>query len=168
MGQFLSNRCKNFSGAVPLTVAGFVMIGAVPFYWVVNSEYDCAVNMNTCLNETDPYSEGVVDEDIESYCVSKGYVDCTTGTWVIMILVMFFSGLMLGVQNANVRAMLLNVNLPEVRGTSMTLLVVVSNLGKGIGPILASKMIQGLGRTTAFNIATGFFSLSSNSFVSSL
>lgn len=73
---------------------------------------------------------------------------------------MLSSGLLLGVPNANVRAMLLNVNLPEVRGTTMTLLVVVSNLGKGVGPLVAAALIGELGRFPAFNIAVGFFIVS--------
>ena len=42
----------------------------------------------------------------------------------------------------------------------MTLLVVVSNLGKGVGPLVAAALIGELGRFPAFNIAVGFFIVS--------
>eukprot|EP00750_Incisomonas_marina_P026308 INCI5896.1.p1 GENE.INCI5896.1~~INCI5896.1.p1 ORF type:complete len:482 (+),score=87.19 INCI5896.1:694-2139(+) len=159
LGQVLSNRFKHFSGAVPITVAISVLLGALPFYWAIDSEYDCDVDYEQC-NATLNFTPG---EPIDTYtddCIAEGLMTCSAATWVTMVLVMLSSGLLLGVPNANVRAMLLNVNLPEVRGTTMTLLVVVSNLGKGVGPLVAAALIGELGRFPAFNIAVGFFIVS--------
>lgn len=159
LGQFLSNRCKGFSGAVPLTVALSVLLGALPFYWAIDSDYNCEVNFTEC-NATINITAGESLEDYTDDCIAAGVIDCPASTWITMVLVMISAGLLLGVPNANVRAMLLNVNLPEVRGTTMALLIVVSNLGKGIGPWLAATMIGDLGRFPSFNIAVGFFVIS--------
>ena len=157
-GQRLSNRCKQFSGAVPMTVAISVLFGALPFYWAIDGDYHCLVNYTAC-NAT-MNASGMDAEAFEDACIAEGFNHCELDTWATMVLVMVTAGFLLGIPNANVRAMLLNVNLPEVRGTTMTLLVVVSNLGKGVGPLLAATMIGSLGRFTAFNAAVGFFIIS--------
>merc|ERR1712216_804674 len=77
------------------------------------------------------------------------------------VTLLFLSGLCLGVPTANSRAMLLNTNLPETRGTAVAILVILSNLGKGCGPLIAAAMILSIGRTTAFLAITVIFSCAS-------
>lgn len=51
------------------------------------------------------------------------------------------------------RAVMLNVNEPELRGAALALQSLTDDLGKGLGPFVVAWFISGLGRQTAFNIA---------------
>ena len=44
------------------------------------------------------------------------------------------------------RAVLLNVNEPELRGLALALQTVLDDVGKGLGPFLVAQLIAGLGR----------------------
>lgn len=47
------------------------------------------------------------------------------------------------------RAVLLNVNEPELRGLALALQTVLDDVGKGLGPFLVAMLITGLGRCVA-------------------
>ena len=47
------------------------------------------------------------------------------------------------------RAVLLNVNEPELRGLALALQTVLDDVGKGLGPFLVAMLITGLGRCAA-------------------
>ena len=84
LGQVLSNRFKHFSGAVPITVAISVLLGALPFYWAIDSEYDCDVDYEQC-NATLNFTPG---EPIDTYtddCIAEGLMTCSAATWVTMV-----------------------------------------------------------------------------------
>jgi MFS-type transporter involved in bile tolerance (Atg22 family) len=66
------------------------------------------------------------------------------------------TGFIIAQSGANCRAMLVNVNLPEARGSMSSLYNIVDDLGRGFGPFFVSLMIAGLGRETAF-VITPFF-----------
>lgn len=53
---------------------------------------------------------------------------------------------------ANVRAVLLNVNTPQTRGTAFSVFALADDLGKGLGPFFASGLILALGRTAVWSI----------------
>ena len=59
----------------------------------------------------------------------------------------------------NVRAILLNVNPPETRGSMFAVYSQIDDVGKGGGPALVAGLIVGFGRTVAFNIAFSFWFL---------
>ncbi len=59
----------------------------------------------------------------------------------------------------NVRAMLLNVNAPETRGSIFSLYNLSDDLGKGFGPAVISLFIVAFGRLVAFNISILFWVL---------
>ncbi len=69
----------------------------------------------------------------------------------------FITGFMVSVTGPNVRAMLLNVNTPETRGSIFSLFNLTDNLGKGFGPVIISLLIVQFGRLWAFNIANLFW-----------
>lgn len=69
----------------------------------------------------------------------------------------FITGFMVSVTGPNVRAMLLNVNTPETRGSIFSLFNLTDNLGKGFGPVIISILIARFGRLAAFNIANLFW-----------
>ena len=69
----------------------------------------------------------------------------------------FLSGFTVALTGPNVRAILLNVNTPETRGSIFSLFNLSDDLGKGLGPALISVFIVIFGRTMALNIATLFW-----------
>ncbi|MBP7738640.1 MAG: MFS transporter [Spirochaetes bacterium] len=69
----------------------------------------------------------------------------------------FITGFMVSITGPNVRAMLLNVNSPETRGSIFSLFNLTDNLGKGVGPVVISLLIVHFGRLWAFNIANLFW-----------
>ncbi|RMZ55585.1 hypothetical protein APUTEX25_000168 [Auxenochlorella protothecoides] len=72
-----------------------------------------------------------------------------TATLVAALGVGFASSTM----GPNARAMLLNVNEPEMRGLALALQSMLDDLGKGLGPVFVAALISGLGRTAALNLA---------------
>ena len=123
--------------------------------------FGCEVNEDNCIeglaDPLDPDSLSV-DDALELCYAESRYTECPVETWAVLMVLLFLSGLCLGVPNANARAMLLNTNMPETRGTAVNILVILSNLGKGVGPLLASSMIVGLGRQMSFTVITIIFS----------
>lgn len=71
----------------------------------------------------------------------------------------FVTGFLVTITGPNVRAMLLNVNAPETRGSVLALFNLADDLGKGFGPAVISLLIAQLGRALAFDIATLFWVL---------
>lgn len=69
----------------------------------------------------------------------------------------FLTGFLVSVTGPNVKAMLLNVNTPETRGSIFALFNLTDNLGKGFGPVIISFFIVRFGRLAAFNIANLFW-----------
>ena len=69
----------------------------------------------------------------------------------------FVTGFLVAITGPNVKAMLLNVNTPETRGSIFALFNLTDNLGKGFGPVIISFFIVRFGRLWAFNIANLFW-----------
>jgi len=57
----------------------------------------------------------------------------------------------------NVKAMLLNVNAPETRGSIFSLFNLADDLGKGFGPVVISALVTRFGRLHAFHLANLFW-----------
>ncbi len=68
-----------------------------------------------------------------------------------------FSGFLVAVTGPNIRAILLNVNVPEARGTIFSFFNLSDDLGKGLGPFVISGLILLFGRVAAFNVANWFW-----------
>lgn len=62
-------------------------------------------------------------------------------------------GVLCAVTPPNVRAVLLNVNPPETRGTMFAVYSQVDDVGKGGGPAVVAGLIVAYGRVAAFNVA---------------
>lgn len=69
----------------------------------------------------------------------------------------FITGFTVTITGPNVRAILLNVNTPETRGSIFSLYNLTDDLGKGFGPVIISALIVWLGRLMAFNVANLFW-----------
>ena len=67
------------------------------------------------------------------------------------------AGFLAGVTGPNVRAMLLNVNAPETRGSIFALYNLADDLGRGLGPFFISALIVAMGRQGAFNVSILFW-----------
>ena len=67
------------------------------------------------------------------------------------------TGFVISIPSANVRAMLVNVNAPETRGSVFGLFNLADDLGKGLGPFLIGPMVVALGRHGAFNFAASLW-----------
>ncbi|MBL7175288.1 MAG: MFS transporter [Desulfobacteraceae bacterium] len=67
------------------------------------------------------------------------------------------TGFIVTITGPNVKAMLLNTNSPETRGSIFSLFNLADDLGKGFGPVIISFLIVLFGRLWAFNIANLFW-----------
>jgi predicted MFS family arabinose efflux permease len=64
----------------------------------------------------------------------------------------FFTGFMVSVASANVKAILMNVNRPEHRGTVFSVFNITDNLGQGLGPAIGGLLVP-LGYVFMMNFA---------------
>uniref|UniRef100_A0A7S4KRF5 Major facilitator superfamily (MFS) profile domain-containing protein n=1 Tax=Guillardia theta TaxID=55529 RepID=A0A7S4KRF5_GUITH len=70
----------------------------------------------------------------------------------VLCVIAFFGGVIACVTGANIRAVLLNVNAPETRGSAFAVYTLMDDLGKGFGPAAISGLIAlSGGRQAAFN-----------------
>ena len=84
--------------------------------------------------------------------MSASFLEKPGGT-VLAVFSVLASGVLACVTGANVRVLVLNVNIPEVRGTVFSIFNLSDDLGKGIGPFVVSFLIVLMGRIRAFNVA---------------
>ena len=74
-----------------------------------------------------------------------------------MYLSCLVGGVFCSVTPPNVRAILLNVNPPETRGSMFAFYSQIDDVGKGGGPALVALLIVSMGRRVAFNVAFSFW-----------
>jgi len=65
----------------------------------------------------------------------------------------FLAGVVATYASPNVKAVLLDVNPPEHRGSVFAVFNLTDSLGKGVGPLLGAIMIQALGYPAAMNVS---------------
>ncbi len=75
------------------------------------------------------------------------------------VVIGFITGFIITMSGPNIRAILLNVNSPETRGSIFSLFNLTDDLGKGFGPVIISLLIVAFGRLWAFNVANLFWVL---------
>ncbi len=66
-------------------------------------------------------------------------------------------GLFIGVTGPNIRAVLLDSNPPEVRGSVISLYTLCNDLGMGLGPVIVAGLVAWQGRLVALNLANGLW-----------
>lgn len=81
------------------------------------------------------------------------------------VIIGFITGILITITAPNIRAMLLNVNTPETRGSIFSLNNLSDDLGKGFGPAIISLLILAFGRVWAFNIANLFWLIAGTIFI---
>lgn len=67
--------------------------------------------------------------------------------WIIPVAFAIFAGALITVAGPNIKAILLNVNPPEHRGTVFALHNIFDGIGKGIGPFIGGLLIANMGYT---------------------
>ena len=78
---------------------------------------------------------------------------------VWLYITCFVGGVLCSMTPPNVRAILLNVNPPETRGSMFAVYSQIDDVGKGGGPALVAVLIVSMGRRVAFNVAFSFWFL---------
>lgn len=88
------------------------------------------------------------------------YSSYEPSTLPLIFFCSFLTGAFSNVSGNNLRTLLLNVNMPESRGTAFCLFNVSNSIGRGAGPAIISALIHELGgRVPAFAIAVAFWAL---------
>jgi MFS family permease len=76
---------------------------------------------------------------------------------IMPLALAFITGFTVILPAPNIKAITLNVNSPETRGSILSLTNLTDSLGQGFGPALISLFIVAFGRILAFNIANLFW-----------
>lgn len=61
-------------------------------------------------------------------------------------------GFLSGIAGPNVRAVLLNVNTPDIRASVFGVFAVTDDIGKGLGPPIIAMLVRAFGRAVALNV----------------
>ncbi|RKX79654.1 MAG: MFS transporter [Spirochaetes bacterium] len=69
--------------------------------------------------------------------------DPSVGTLLLFYVLAFVAGFLVSVPSANVKAILMNVNRPEHRGSVFAVFNITDNLGQGFGPALGGLLVSG-------------------------
>lgn len=77
----------------------------------------------------------------------------------VPVLLSLATGLLIAVTGPNIRAVLLDANPPEVRGSVFSLYTLCNDLGMGLGPAVVAGLIAWQDRQVALNLAVGFWLL---------
>jgi MFS family permease len=76
---------------------------------------------------------------------------------VVPLILAFATGFIIIMPAPNLKAIMLNTNSPETRGSVLSLGNLTDSLGQGFGPAVISLFIIAFGRVAAFNIANLFW-----------
>lgn len=126
--------------APPLIMGTSLMLGCVPFYFLINNVEGNNVGLASAVT------------------VLSGILVVIPGAF--MLLTLLSGGLHLLLTTLYIiltvpleRSILTNVCLPRLRGRANALVSITDDLGKGLGPALVSLLITSFDRQTAFNIS---------------
>jgi len=133
IGNWLYNKKPSY---LPMLCAATTLIGIIPILVVVNWSSSDISPLATSLH----YLGGLHITQFSDL--------------LFPILCGFFGGAIVTVTGANVKAVLIDVNVPENRGTIFSFFNLSDDLGKGLGPfIIGIILVQAFGRVIAYNIA---------------
>lgn len=76
------------------------------------------------------------------YFYTFNYVGRKWYIWVFYVIYILASCIMLNLNGSNIRAILLNVNLPESRGSVISMAQFLNNIGQTLGPIAFSLFLK--------------------------
>jgi MFS family permease len=76
---------------------------------------------------------------------------------LLVLIAAFFGGILAPIAGPNIRAIIINTNLPENRGAVLGVFNLADDLGKGLGPYFVGTLILLLPRVLAYNVAVLFW-----------
>lgn len=141
LGGLAGNKLYNKNPAyLPALCGVTTLTGMIPIFFIVNwkpadiSKWETALHLLGGLHVTD------------------------FGELMLPIVIGFVGGAIVTVTGGNVKAVLMDVNVPENRGTIFSIFNLADDLGKGLGPFVIGSILAVLfGRVLAYNIAVGMW-----------
>jgi len=125
--------------APPLIMGTSLMLGCIPFYFLINNVEGNNVALASAVTVLSGVFVVIPGASILLTILSGGLHLLTT-TYIIVTVPLE-------------RSILTNVCLPRLRGRAQALVSITDDLGKGLGPALVSLLITSFDRQTAFNIS---------------
>lgn len=95
---------------------------------------------------------GILAGIIPAYVLMNMPYGGSTSSGIIYFTLAFFAGFLVTVASANVKAIIMNVNRPEHRGTVFSVFNITDSLGMGMGPAIGGLLIP-LGYVFTMNFA---------------
>lgn len=92
-------------------------------------------------------------------CIILLFLFLYSGSISLVAFLVIWTAFAVNIAGTNLRAILLNVNLPETRSTVISISQFVNNIGRVLGPIVANWFL-GWGRKIAFSITYYFWLIS--------
>ncbi|MCE9599662.1 MAG: MFS transporter [Spirochaetia bacterium] len=88
----------------------------------------------------------------------KVYENTTNPGEILFVLIMaVLGGIIAPIAGPNIRAIIMNTNMPANRGAVLGVFNLADDLGKGLGPFFVGMLITTLPRTIAYNVAILFW-----------
>ena len=85
---------------------------------------------------------GVLLGCIPAFMLINMPIDATGKGFTIYLTLAFFAGFLVAIASPNVKAILMNVNRPEHRGTVFACFNITDNLGQGFGPAIGGMLVS--------------------------
>ncbi len=76
-----------------------------------------------------------------------------------MLIAAAIAGILVQPPGVNVRAVIMNTNVPENRGSMFSIFGLTDKIGAGFGPFMVGLLVRVFGQLTAYNIAVSFWFL---------
>lgn len=168
-----------FAQGIPGTVPwGFLFVYAVDFFekergWTVDAGYTI-VTLFAGTSILGAFLGGFIGKKL--YSVNRRYFPAfcaftvTLGAIPVFFMINYggtsltpafvaalIGGLIVPMTGANVRAILINTNLPENRGAVFGVFNLADDLGKGVGPFIVGLFILAMPALIAYNVAIGMW-----------
>jgi MFS family permease len=143
----INNRAQSAGGAFIATL-GFAFgiaigqgLGGVigDYVYQFSPRYVCYLMSITTLTGVYPLLWAINEETVDG---------------LMYTIILFPVGILISITGSNVKSILLNVSLPEIRGTAAGVFNLMDDLGRGLGPFGVGVLIQLSGsRVAGFNLA---------------
>ena len=142
VGQTIYNRRKRM---LPIFAGTGVILGIFPMLYLIDgssSMGSVSKSEDAACNETQLLLHSNESE-------SDFHVD---GAYALACIFSLLGGFLSTIAGPNIRAVMLNVNTPETRGTVFSIFALTDDLGKGLGPMIGAALVGYFGsRKVAFN-----------------
>lgn len=146
--QKVRGLSKEMATTIYLLLGIGATIGAIVFAYVAEKLYKKRPKYMPLL-----CGIGVLIGIIPAFLVLNIPINIVNGTEIIKFYILsFIAGFLVAVPSANVKAILMNVNRPEQRGSVFAIFNITDNLGQGFGPALGG-LLMGFGFLFTMNFS---------------